>query len=80
MVRKMHIDFNLSPSPGPPNHTNGNGHGETGARPRHDTHGTATDTTPQDGTGCQGSTVQYPCGQCAVVFDVSYPTDVKSIL
>jgi cathepsin L len=36
------------------------------------------DTTPTDGTGCVngGDTrpVQYPCGQCGVAFDVSYPT------
>ncbi|GMI48872.1 hypothetical protein TrCOL_g7275 [Triparma columacea] len=32
------------------------------------------DTTPQDGTGCDGASTQYPCGQCGVVFDVSYPT------
>ena len=32
------------------------------------------DTTPQDGTGCNGAPTQYPCGQCGVVFDVSYPT------
>lgn len=32
------------------------------------------DNTPQDGTGCEGDTVQYPCGQCAVLFDTSYPT------
>ena len=23
--------------------------------------------------------VQYPCGQCAVVFDASYPTDVAVV-
>ena len=32
------------------------------------------DTSPQDGTGCDGAATQYPCGQCGVVFDVSYPT------
>ena len=32
------------------------------------------DKTPQDGTGCDGAGTQYPCGQCGVVFDVSYPT------
>ena len=32
------------------------------------------DTTPEDGTGCAGAETQYPCGQCGVVFDVSYPT------
>ncbi|GMI59682.1 hypothetical protein ScalyP_jg11878 [Parmales sp. scaly parma] len=32
------------------------------------------DPTPQDGTGCDGDGTQYPCGQCGVVFDVSYPT------
>mmetsp|Transcript_2833 Transcript_2833/g.5834 ORF Transcript_2833/g.5834 Transcript_2833/m.5834 type:complete len:360 (+) Transcript_2833:14-1093(+) len=32
------------------------------------------DKTPQDGTGCDGAPTQYPCGQCGVVFDVSYPT------
>lgn len=33
------------------------------------------DNTPLDGTGCSGGPpVQYPCGQCGVVFDVSYPT------
>ncbi len=32
------------------------------------------DDTPMDGTGCEGSPIQYPCGQCGVVFDVSYPT------
>jgi len=32
------------------------------------------DNNPQDGTGCDGSTVQYPCGMCGTVFDVSYPT------
>ncbi|GMI36430.1 hypothetical protein TeGR_g8578 [Tetraparma gracilis] len=32
------------------------------------------DETPQDGTGCEGDATQYPCGQCGVVFDVSYPT------
>ena len=31
------------------------------------------------GTGCEGPggdtrAVQYPCGQCGAVFDVSYPT------
>ena len=31
------------------------------------------DTNPQDGTGCDGDPTQYPCGQCGVVFDVSYP-------
>lgn len=33
------------------------------------------DPTPMDGTDCaDGPDVQYPCGQCGVVFDVSYPT------
>jgi cathepsin L len=33
------------------------------------------DNTPLDGTGCDGGPdVQYPCGQCGVVFDVSFPT------
>ena len=37
------------------------------------------DKQPQDGTGCAGAEVQYPCGQCAVVFDASYPTDVAVV-
>lgn len=32
------------------------------------------DNTPQDGTGCDGDLIQYPCGQCGVLFDTSYPT------
>mmetsp|Transcript_39233 Transcript_39233/g.72173 ORF Transcript_39233/g.72173 Transcript_39233/m.72173 type:complete len:180 (+) Transcript_39233:637-1176(+) len=38
-----------------------------------------TDNTPLDGTGCEGGDpVQYPCGQCGTVFDVSYPTGAWS--
>eukprot|EP00616_Rhizochromulina_sp_CCMP1243_P016292 CAMPEP_0118962106 /NCGR_PEP_ID=MMETSP1173-20130426/556_1 /TAXON_ID=1034831 /ORGANISM="Rhizochromulina marina cf, Strain CCMP1243" /LENGTH=366 /DNA_ID=CAMNT_0006910325 /DNA_START=22 /DNA_END=1122 /DNA_ORIENTATION=- len=32
------------------------------------------DNNPQDGTGCDNATVQYPCGMCGTIFDVSYPT------
>ena len=37
------------------------------------------DKQPQDGTGCAGAEVQYPCGQCAVVFDASYPMWSRSM-
>jgi len=34
----------------------------------------ATDVTPLEGTGCLGgSATQYVCGECGVLFDVSYP-------
>jgi hypothetical protein len=35
-----------------------------------------TDSTPLDGTACvggPGSDSQHVCGQCGVLFDVSYP-------
>lgn len=36
------------------------------------------DHTPLDGTGCSGGpSKQYVCGQCGVLFDVSYPLDAK---
>ena len=38
-----------------------------------------TDSTPMDGTACSGgpgSDEQHVCGQCGVLFDVSYPLGV----
>ena len=32
------------------------------------------DKTPQDGTGCDGDEIQFPCGTSGIVFDVSFPT------
>jgi len=37
------------------------------------------DTTPADGTGCEGDpAVIGVCGQCGILWDVSYPTGVKA--
>lgn len=39
-----------------------------------------TDTEPKDGTGCAGGpATQHVCGQCGVLFDVSYPTGAKLV-
>ena len=35
------------------------------------------DPVPQDGTGCAGDGPQYVCGECGVLFDVSYPIGAK---
>ena len=38
-----------------------------------------TDSTPMDGTACSGgpgSDEQHVCGQCGVLFDVSFPIGV----
>lgn len=36
------------------------------------------DTTPLDGNACKGDTKpQTVCGDCGILFDVSYPTGVK---
>jgi len=38
------------------------------------------DTTPADGTGCDGDpSVIGVCGQCGVLWDVSYPTGAKAV-
>ena len=36
------------------------------------------DKTPFDGSSCWADrdTPVYPCGQCGIAYDVSYPTDV----
>jgi len=37
------------------------------------------DMTPADGTGCEGEpAVVGVCGQCGILYDVSYPTGVKA--
>ena len=36
-----------------------------------------TDPTPEDGTGCAGAAPQHVCGQCGMLFDVSYPQGAR---
>jgi cathepsin L len=38
------------------------------------------DVQPLDGTGCAGGpSVQHVCGECGVLFDVSFPLDAKIV-
>lgn len=39
-----------------------------------------TDVQPKDGTGCEGGpSTQQVCGQCGILFDVSYPVGAKLV-
>ncbi|KAJ8599969.1 hypothetical protein CTAYLR_002866 [Chrysophaeum taylorii] len=40
----------------------------------------ALDTTPLDGTGCVGgNATQHVCGECGLLFDVSFPVGARSL-